>query len=125
MVCHRERVIMICILPFKMVRSHCTYISAIVYILKLSLGISIILNCFSYFFITIFEILIFLFLFTSICFFVYLALFLSLLLSFLLLSFFSSFLRTNRNAFLPLLYSILLSTKILILQVIKREIKKC
>ena len=101
MVCHRERVIMIYILPFKMVRSHCTYISAIVYILKLTVWIYLILNCFPYFCITIFEILIFLFLFTSIYFFVYFALFLSLLLSFLLLSFFSSFLHTNRNALLP------------------------
>ena len=101
MVCHRERVIMIYILPFKMVRSHCTFISAIVYILKLTLGISLKMNCFSYFFSTIFEILIFLLLFTSIYFFGYFALFLSLLLSFLLLSFFPSFLHTNRNAFLP------------------------
>ena len=103
MVCHRERVIMIYILPFKMVRSHSTFISAIVYILKLTLRISLILNCFSYFFITIFEILIFLLLFTSIyffCLFSFNSLF-ALLLSFLLLSFFSSFLHTNRNALLP------------------------
>ena len=101
MVCHRERVIMIYILPFKMVRSHCTFISAIVYILKLTLRIFLILNFFSYFFITIFVILILLLLFTSIYFFGYLAWFLSLLLFFFLFSFFSSFLHTNRNAFLP------------------------
>ena len=101
MVCHRERVIMICILPFKMVRSHCTFICAIFHILKLTLWISLILNCLSYFFITIFVILIFLLLFTSIYFFGYLAWFLSLLLFFFLFSFFSSFLHTNRNAFLP------------------------